>query len=158
MRLKDAALFKQQAYVDGTWIPADSGATFEVTNPSTGAVLGNVPNMGAAEARRAIEAADRTLPSWRDRTAKDRAVILRDWFNLMMDNQEDLARVMTVEQGKPLAEIANRNRLFGRLPRMVRRRGRRSRFYSPRDPRDARHSRNDQRRAGCQAAPASSIA
>jgi succinate-semialdehyde dehydrogenase/glutarate-semialdehyde dehydrogenase len=104
MLLKNSALFKQQAYVDGAWVAADSGATFEVTNPSTGAVLGEVPNMGAAEAKRAIEAADRALPAWRDQTAKERAVILRNWFNLIMANQEDLARLMTAEQGKPLAE------------------------------------------------------
>ncbi len=104
MLLKNSALFKQQAHVDGAWVAADSGATFEVTNPSTGAVLGEVPNMGAAEAKRAIEAADRALPAWRDQTAKERAVILRNWFNLIMANQEDLARLMTAEQGKPLAE------------------------------------------------------
>jgi succinate-semialdehyde dehydrogenase/glutarate-semialdehyde dehydrogenase len=104
MHLKDGALFKQQAYIDGAWVAADSGATFEVTNPSTGAVLGAAPNMGAVEAKRAIEAADRALPAWRDRTAKERAVILRNWFNLIMENQEDLARLMTAEQGKPLAE------------------------------------------------------
>jgi succinate-semialdehyde dehydrogenase/glutarate-semialdehyde dehydrogenase len=104
MHLKDATLFKQQAYVDGAWVAADSGATFEVTNPSTGAVLGDVPKMGAAEAKRAIEAADRALPAWRDKTAKQRALILRKWFNLITENQEDLARLMTAEQGKPLAE------------------------------------------------------
>jgi acyl-CoA reductase-like NAD-dependent aldehyde dehydrogenase len=104
MLLKNAALFKQQAYLDGAWVGADSGATLEVTNPSTGAAMGRVPNMGAAEAKRAIEAADSTLPAWRDQTAKERSVILRTWFNLMMANQEDLARLMTAEQGKPLAE------------------------------------------------------
>jgi succinate-semialdehyde dehydrogenase/glutarate-semialdehyde dehydrogenase len=104
MQLQDAFLFKQRAFVDGVWVAADSGATFEVLNPSTGAVLGVVPNMGAAEAKRAIEAAECALPAWRERTAKERAVILRNWFNLMMENQEDLARLMTAEQGKPLAE------------------------------------------------------
>ncbi len=104
MHIKDAALFKQQAYVDGAWVAADSAATLEVTNPSTGAVLGHVPNMGAGEAKRAIEAAERALPAWRDQTAKERAVILRKWFNLMMENQEDLSRLMTAEQGKPLTE------------------------------------------------------
>jgi succinate-semialdehyde dehydrogenase/glutarate-semialdehyde dehydrogenase len=104
MLLKNATLFKQQACLDGAWIGADSGATLEVRNPSTGAVLGRVPNMGATEAKRAIEAADRALPAWRDQTAKQRAVILRNWFNLVMANQEDLARLMTAEQGKPLAE------------------------------------------------------
>jgi succinate-semialdehyde dehydrogenase/glutarate-semialdehyde dehydrogenase len=104
MHIKDATLFKQQAYVEGAWVAADSAATLEVTNPSTGAVLGHVPNMGAAEAKRAIEAAERALPAWRDQTAKERAVILRKWFNLMMENQEDLSRLMTAEQGKPLTE------------------------------------------------------
>ena len=104
MQLQDADLFRQQAYLDGAWTDADSGATFEVTNPSTGQVLGVAPNMGAAEADRAIAAADRALPAWRDRTAKDRASILRAWFDLMMTHQEDLARLMTAEQGQPLAE------------------------------------------------------
>jgi succinate-semialdehyde dehydrogenase/glutarate-semialdehyde dehydrogenase len=104
MLLKNAALFKQQAYLDGAWVGADSGATLEVTNPSTGAAMGRVPNMGATEAKRAIQAADRALPAWRDQTAKQRSVILRNWFNLIMANQEDLARLMTAEQGKPLAE------------------------------------------------------
>jgi succinate-semialdehyde dehydrogenase/glutarate-semialdehyde dehydrogenase len=104
MQLQDAALFRQQAYLDGAWIDADSGATFEVTNPSTGEVLGLAPNMGAAEADRAIAAAGHALPAWRQRTAKDRAGILRAWFDLMMIHQEDLARLMTAEQGKPLAE------------------------------------------------------
>lgn len=75
-----------------------------MTNPATGATIGAVPNMGANVARRAIEAAERALPDWRDRTAKERANILRKWFDLMMANQEDLARVLTAEQGKPLAE------------------------------------------------------
>jgi succinate-semialdehyde dehydrogenase/glutarate-semialdehyde dehydrogenase len=100
----DVTLFKQQAYIDGAWVAADNGATFEVHNPSTGALLGVVPKMGGVEAKRAIEAADRALPVWRERTAKERAIILRNWFNLMMENQEDLARLMTAEQGKPLAE------------------------------------------------------
>ena len=104
MQLQDVDLFRQQAYLDGAWADADSGATFEVTNPSTGLVLGVAPNMGADEARRAIAAAERALPAWRSRTAKDRAGILRAWFDLMMTHQEDLARLMTAEQGKPLAE------------------------------------------------------
>ena len=74
MHLEDASLFKQQAFIDGAWVGADSGATFEVTNPSSGAVLGDVPKMGVAETKRAIEAASRALPAWRDRTAKQRAV------------------------------------------------------------------------------------
>lgn len=104
MQLKDATLFRQQAYIDGTWLDADSGQTIQVNNPATGEILGTVPKMGAAETRRAIEAADRALPAWRALTAKERAQILRKWFELIMANQDDLARLMTLEQGKPLAE------------------------------------------------------
>jgi succinate-semialdehyde dehydrogenase/glutarate-semialdehyde dehydrogenase len=104
LSLKDAKLFREQCYLDGQWIDADSRKTFPVTNPATGAVLGAVPDMGAAEARRAIEAASRAWPAWRDKTAKERAAILRKWFDLMMAAQEDLAQILTAEQGKPLAE------------------------------------------------------
>src|ERR1700677_156410 len=100
MQLKEAALFRQQAYIDGDWVDADNGATLEVTNSSTGVVLGVAPNMGADEAQRAIAAADRALPDWRGRTAKDRAGVLRAWFDLMRTHQEDLARLLTAEQGK----------------------------------------------------------
>ena len=103
-RLNDMSLFRQQAYVDGAWIDADSGETIEVTNPANGQVLGTVPNLGAAETRRAIEAADRSWPAWRAKTAKERANILRKWFDLMIENQEDLAVLMTMEQGTPLAD------------------------------------------------------
>ncbi len=104
LNLKDPALFRQQCYVDGRWIDADGGKTVAVDNPATGEILGTVPNMGAAETRRAIEGANAAFPAWRARTAKERAAILRKWFDLMMANQEDLARLMTAEQGKPLAE------------------------------------------------------
>jgi succinate-semialdehyde dehydrogenase/glutarate-semialdehyde dehydrogenase len=103
-RLSDMSLFRQQAYVDGAWIDADSGETIEVTNPATGEVLGTVPKLGAAETRRAIEAANRAWPAWRAKTGKERANILRTWYDLIMANQEDLAILMTMEQGKPLAE------------------------------------------------------
>ncbi len=102
--LSDTALMRQQCYIDGEWADADSGETIDVTNPATGDVLGTVPNMGAEETRRAIEAANAALPAWRGKTAKERAVILRRWFDLMMENQETLGRLMTAEQGKPLAE------------------------------------------------------
>ncbi|AWJ85059.1 succinate-semialdehyde dehydrogenase I [Azospirillum sp. TSH58] len=102
--LKDAELLRFQGFVDGRWIDADSGKTVEVTNPADGSVLGSVPMMGADETRRAIEAAERAWPAWRALTAKERAKVLRTWFDLMMANQEDLARIMTAEQGKPLAE------------------------------------------------------
>jgi succinate-semialdehyde dehydrogenase/glutarate-semialdehyde dehydrogenase len=104
VQLKDQSLFREQAYVDGVWADADGGQTITVINPATGAVIGSVPRMGTAETRRAIEAADRALPAWRALTAKDRAIRLRRWFELMMENQEDLARLMTLEQGKPLVE------------------------------------------------------
>jgi succinate-semialdehyde dehydrogenase/glutarate-semialdehyde dehydrogenase len=104
LSLKDAKLFREQCYVDGQWVDADSRKTFPVANPATGAVLGAVPDMGAAETRRAIEAANRAWPAWRDKTAKERAAILRKWFDLMMAAQEDLAQILTAEQGKPLAE------------------------------------------------------
>jgi len=104
MQLKDSALFRQQSLIDGIWSDADSGQTLTVTNPSTGAALGTVPKMGAVETRRAIEAANRALPGWRALTAKQRANLLRRWFELVLEHQDDLARLMTLEQGKPLAE------------------------------------------------------
>ncbi|UQY36994.1 NADP-dependent succinate-semialdehyde dehydrogenase [Pseudomonas fulva] len=104
MQLKDAQLFRQQAFVNGAWADADSGQTIKVTNPATGEVIGSVPKMGAAETRRAIEAADKALPAWRALTAKERSAKLRRWYELMLENQDDLARLMTIEQGKPLAE------------------------------------------------------
>jgi len=103
--LKDPKLFREQCYLDGQWVGADSRKTFAVDNPATGETLGSVPDMGTAETRRAIEAAERAWPAWREKTAKERAGILRKWFDLMMANQEDLAVLMTVEQGKPLAEV-----------------------------------------------------
>lgn len=104
MSLKDISLLKSTAYLDGAWVGADDGNAIEVTNPATGAVLGNVPDMGAGEARRAIEAAHAALPEWRDRTGKDRAALLRRWFDLVVTNTDDLALIMVSEQGKPLAE------------------------------------------------------
>lgn len=104
MSVQNTVLFRQQAFIDGEWVHADNGQVITVTNPATGETIGTVPRMGAAETRRAIEAANRALPAWRSLTAKERAVKLRRWFELMMANQETLARLMTVEQGKPLAE------------------------------------------------------
>ena len=104
MQLKDTSLFRQQAYIDGTWQNADSGQAIKVNNPATNEILGTVPKMGAAETRRAIEAADKALPAWRALTAKERSNKLRRWFELMIENQDDLGRLMTLEQGKPLAE------------------------------------------------------
>ncbi len=102
--LKDPSLLRQQCYVDGAWADADSKKTIDVTNPADLEVIGTIPNMGAAETRRAIDAANRAYPAWRAKTAKERAAILRKWFDLIMENQEDLAIIMTAEQGKPLAE------------------------------------------------------
>jgi succinate-semialdehyde dehydrogenase/glutarate-semialdehyde dehydrogenase len=100
--LKDPKLFRTQCYIDGEWTA--NGKTFPVVNPATGAQLGTVPKMGAEEARGAIEAAERAWPAWRAKTAKERAAILRKLYELMMANQEDLAQIMTAEQGKPLTE------------------------------------------------------
>ncbi len=96
--------FIERALIGGAWVGADSGATFPVQDPATGAALGAVPDMGAAETRRAIDAAEKALPGWRDRPAKERAQIMRRWFELVMADQERLARIITAEQGKPLAE------------------------------------------------------
>jgi succinate-semialdehyde dehydrogenase / glutarate-semialdehyde dehydrogenase len=104
LQIKDAHLFRQQCYINGAWQDADSGKTVPVTNPATGQAIGTVPSMGAGETRRAIEAANSAWPGWRAKTAKERAVILRKWHDLMMANQEDLAVLMTAEQGKPLTE------------------------------------------------------
>jgi len=103
-KLDDMSLFRQQCYIDGAWVDAETGETIEVTNPATGDVLGTIPKLGASETRRAIEAAERAWPAWRAITAKERATVLRRWFDLMIENQEDLAVLMTLEQGKPLAE------------------------------------------------------
>jgi succinate-semialdehyde dehydrogenase/glutarate-semialdehyde dehydrogenase len=104
LRLADPGLVREQNYLAGEWIDGDGGRTVEVTNPATGAVLGTVPSVGAEETRRAIAAANAAWPAWRARTAKERAAILRRWFDLMLANQDDLAKIMTAEQGKPLAE------------------------------------------------------
>ena len=104
MKLRDPDLLRMRAFVGGAWVDAANGATHNVTNPATGEVLGTVPSLGAAETRRAIEAAGAALPAWGARTAKEHAAILRRWYELLMANQEDLATLMTAEQGKPLAE------------------------------------------------------
>ncbi|EPT7103629.1 MULTISPECIES: NADP-dependent succinate-semialdehyde dehydrogenase [Klebsiella] len=104
MQLNDPTLFRQQALINGRWRDASSKETLAVTNPASGQQLGCVPKMGAAETREAIDAAAGALPAWRSLTAKERSAILRRWFELMMEHQDDLARLMTLEQGKPLAE------------------------------------------------------
>lgn len=104
LNLKDPGLLRQQCYVNGQWLDADNGETLPVTNPATGEVIARVPRMGAAETRRALEAANAAWPAWKKKTAKERAGILRKWFDLMMAAQDDLAAILTAEQGKPLAE------------------------------------------------------
>src|SRR5688500_15664528 len=104
VQLTDSNLFRQSCYVDGAWVNARGGATITVDNPATGEIVGTVPKFGAAETRDAIEAANRAFPEWRKKTAKERATVLRKWFDLMMAHQEDLATLMTTEQGKVLAE------------------------------------------------------
>ena len=104
MNLKDPSLFRQRCYIDGVWADADDGGAIDVDNPADNSVIGTVPRMGAGETRRAIEAANDAYPDWRARTGKERAAILRRWYELVIENQEDLAVLMTTEQGKPLAE------------------------------------------------------
>ena len=102
LSLKDSKLFREQCYIDGAWVSGSK--TVAVHNPANGAVVGSVPDLGTDETKRAIDAAERAWPAWRAKTAKERAAILRKWFDLMMANQEDLAQIMTAEQGKPLTE------------------------------------------------------
>ncbi|MCL4763166.1 MAG: aldehyde dehydrogenase family protein, partial [Burkholderiales bacterium] len=102
--LKDPALLRTQCYVDGAWIDADDRGTHPVVNPATGRLIGTSPVLGAAETKRAIEAAARAWPAWKAKTAKERSAVLRKWYELMMANVDDLALILTTEQGKPLAE------------------------------------------------------
>ncbi|MHA4869566.1 NADP-dependent succinate-semialdehyde dehydrogenase [Duganella sp. PWIR1] len=104
LQLKDSSLLKQQAFIDGAFCDAQDGAIVEVHNPATGEFLGTVPKMGVADTQRAIAAADRAWAGWKAKTAKQRANLLRTWYNLIMANTDDLAAIMTAEQGKPLAE------------------------------------------------------
>ncbi|MFB3087476.1 MAG: NADP-dependent succinate-semialdehyde dehydrogenase [Acidiferrobacterales bacterium] len=104
VNLNNISLFHEHCYIDGAWVEATGGGTIEVNNPADGSILGTVPAMGKDDTRRAIAAADAAWPAWRAMTGKERAVIMRKWFDLMMQNQEDLAVLMTREQGKPLAE------------------------------------------------------
>jgi succinate-semialdehyde dehydrogenase / glutarate-semialdehyde dehydrogenase len=104
LQLKDPSLLRQQAYLNGQWCDADDGATLNVTNPATGELLGTIPKMGAAETARAIAGASAAFPAWRAKTCKERSAVLRKWNDLMLANADDLALIMTAEQGKPLAE------------------------------------------------------
>ncbi|MDO9265262.1 MAG: aldehyde dehydrogenase family protein, partial [Desulfosalsimonadaceae bacterium] len=104
MKLSDPALFREQAYINGRWVDAGSGRCITVFNPSTNDAIGTVPLMGREETQQAIDAANAAWVGWRSKTARERAAILRRWHDLMLANREDLAILMTAEQGKPLAE------------------------------------------------------
>ncbi len=104
LNLKDPSLLRQQAFIDGEWCDANDGGTVAVTNPATGETVGTTPHMGAAETKRAIDAANAAWPAWRKKTAKERGAVLRKWNDLMLENADDLALIMTAEQGKPLPE------------------------------------------------------
>src|SRR5690349_13402229 len=104
LNLADASLLNQRAWIDGRWCDADSAATFPIINPATGTELAQVARCGQAETRRAIAAAAAALPAWRQTTAAERARLLRRWYELMLTHEDDLARILTAEQGKPLAE------------------------------------------------------
>ena len=102
--IQDSRLLRSEAYIDGSWIASSSGKTFEVTNPADGTVVGSVADLEIPQVRDAIDAAESAWPAWRSRTAKDRATLLMRWYDLMLENQDDLAMIMTLEQGKPLTE------------------------------------------------------
>lgn len=104
MQLNDGELLREACFVNGDWVDADDSSTRDITNPANGEVLASVPNMGAAETRRAIEAAETAFLAWREKTASERAGVLRRWYELMLEHKRDLATIMTLEQGKPLAE------------------------------------------------------
>jgi len=104
MKLDDASLFRDLCLIDGQWVGAEGGANFAVSNPATGETLGSVPDLGVAQVRQAIRAAEGAWPAWRAKTASERARVLRRWYELILANADDLARIMTAEQGKPLAE------------------------------------------------------
>ncbi len=104
MNLVDRRLFREASYIDGVWVAPGPNGAIDVDNPATGAIIGTVPRLGRAETRTAIDAASRAFPAWRKQTAKERAQVMRRWFDLMIANQEDLAQLMTAEQGKPITE------------------------------------------------------
>jgi succinate-semialdehyde dehydrogenase/glutarate-semialdehyde dehydrogenase len=106
LKLKNPSLLREQAFIDGAWVDAADGGTFPVTNPADGSLVAHVPQLGVPETKAAIEAANAAWPAWRSKTAKERAAILRRWYDLMVANKDDLAAIMTAEQGKPLTESA----------------------------------------------------
>ena len=103
-KLADPSLFRQQGFINGAWVDADNSASIDVVDPATGNAIGSVADMGAAETRRAIDAANAAWPAWRAKTGKERGAVLRRWFDLINETREDLATLMTAECGKPLAE------------------------------------------------------
>ena len=121
--LKDSRLFRDRAYVDGAWVEADSKQRLDVDNPADGNVLGSIPDMGRAETKRAIAAAEAALPAWRGLPAKERSKILRKWYDLIMANVEDLAQLMTAGAGQAARRVARRDRVRGVVHRVVRRGG-----------------------------------
>ena len=121
--LTDPTLFRQACYIDGAWVNARSNATINVDNPATGEIVGTVPKLGAAETRDAIEAAERALPAWRKKTAKERAAVLRKWFDLMLQHQDDLAQADDRGAGQAARRVERRGGLRRGVPRMVRRGG-----------------------------------
>src|SRR5262245_12141205 len=104
LKLKDSSLFRSQAYVGGEWVDADSGKTIDVNNPATDEVIGTVPNLAGAETKRAIEAAHKAWDGWRSMLAADRAKILKKWADLQTEHLDDLCKILTTEQGKPLSQ------------------------------------------------------
>ncbi|MGE8541244.1 MAG: NAD-dependent succinate-semialdehyde dehydrogenase [Acinetobacter sp.] len=104
MQLKNSELLKQQVYINGQWLDADDGKSLPVTNPATDEIIGRVPSVSAAQVEQAVQAAEAALEGWKQKTAKDRSALLRTWFNLIVENQEDLAVILSTEQGKPITE------------------------------------------------------
>ena len=105
--IKNKSLFREQGLIDGIWCGSDSNRTLNVLNPASGEVLGTIPNMGTSETRRAILAAKNAWRGWREKTARERGVILRRWYDLVLENKNDLATIMTLEQGRPLIDAKN---------------------------------------------------
>ena len=104
MELKNNTLFKETCFIGGKWIESDSGEKIKVNNPANNEIIGEVPKCSTSETAKAIDEAQAAFPDWRDKTAKERSIILRNWYDLMLLNQNDLAHIMTIEQGKPLSE------------------------------------------------------
>ena len=104
MKIQNQKLFQNKCFIDGNWINSNNKETIDINNPANLKIIGNVPKCGTNETRLAIKAANNALPNWKSKTAKERSIVLKKWFDLIMQNQEDLAKIMTIEQGKPLVE------------------------------------------------------